>query len=65
MWIPGVSFNFPIEENPKMVTITEKHLMHKQSMNLDLHKIMRVMLFSFRNCEGPCNGRTALRIIMT
>ena len=47
MWKPAASFNFSIEENPKRVTITEKHPI--KSMNLDFHKIMRVMLFSFPN----------------
>ena len=47
MWIPAANFNFSIEEDPKRVTITEKHLI--QSMNLDFHKIMRVMLFYFPN----------------
>ena len=63
MWIPAANFNFSIEENPKRVTITEKHLI--QSMNLDFHKIMRVMLFYFPNWKGSRIGRTLLRIFVT
>ena len=53
MCILPASVNFSIEENPKMFLcyiITEKHPM--QSTNLNLHKIMRVMLSSFPNGNG-------------
>ena len=48
MCIPPASVNFSIEENPKMFLwyiITEKHPI--QNTNLDFHKIMRFMLYSF------------------
>ena len=65
VWIPVASFDFSVKEYPKRIFIIHYRAKHPmQSTNLDLHKIMFVLLFPSQIVRSR-NDRTEARDIVT